>query len=83
MNCPEDAKKNLLGEVEGLFSITQQVASQLNNCALVLGNQLGGRPLVARSTTQHQRRLTIADVRPSDDSRLFHPSSPVDGEPEG
>ena len=83
MNRPEDAKEDFLGQVERLFPIAQQIAGQLDDCPLVLGDQLGGRPLVARGTTQHQRRLAIADVRPTDDSRLFHPSSPVDGEPEG
>jgi hypothetical protein len=51
MNRPENAKENFLGQVERLFAIAQQIAGQLDHCPLVFGNELGGRPLVARGTT--------------------------------
>ena len=83
MNRPEDAKEDFLGQVERFFPVAQQIAGQLDDRPLVLGDELGGRTFIARGTTLHERRLAIADVRPTDDSRLFHPSSPEDGGPEG
>ena len=76
MNRPEDAKKDFLRKVEGLFSIAEQIAGQLDHGPLVLSDELRRRPFVARGTALHKRRFAIADVRPTDDARLFHPSSP-------
>jgi hypothetical protein len=49
----------------------------------MLGDELGRRTFIPRRAALHKRRFTIADVRPTNDSRLFHPSSPKDGGPKG
>ena len=76
VNRPENAKEHFLREIERLFPVSQKVARQLNNGSLVFCHQLGRRTFIARGTALHERRLAIADVRPTDDSRLFHPGSP-------
>ena len=72
MDGPKDAKEDFLGKVEGFIPIAQQVHGQLDDHALVLGDEVGAGALVACGTALHQRRLAPANIRPPDDPRLLH-----------
>ena len=63
MNRPEDAKEDFLGEVERLVAVAQQIDRQLDDHPLVLGDQLGARPLVAAA----QRCTSVASRSPTSD----------------
>jgi hypothetical protein len=76
VNRPEDPEKDLLRQVERLFPVSEQIRRKLHHGPLVLGHQFGRRTLIARGTTLHERRLAITNVRPTDDARLLHQSSP-------
>ena len=75
MNGAEDAKEDFLGEVERFVAVAQQIDRQLDDHALVLGDQLGAGRFVAGCAPLHERRLATVDIRPADDARLFHLSS--------
>src|SRR5207244_3509651 len=62
-------------QVQGLFPVAQKIAGKLNDRPLVFSHQLSRCAFIAGRTALHQRGLTIADVRPTDDSCLFHPSA--------
>ena len=68
----KDAQEDLLGEVEGLVTVAQQVDRQLHDHPLVLGDELGAGSLVARGAAVDQRSLAPSDVRPPDYPGLLH-----------
>ena len=68
----ENPQKHLLREVEGLLAIAQQVHRQLDDHALMLGDELGAGSLLARCTPLHQRRFADANFRPIDCAGLLH-----------
>ena len=72
MNGPEDAEEDVLGEIERLVALAEQVDRELHDHALMLSNKLGARQFVASCTPLHKRRLSAADFRPTRDARLFH-----------
>jgi hypothetical protein len=72
VNGTEDAQKDFLREVERFVPIAQQVHGELNDHALVVGNELCARGFLAGCTALHQCRLAAADVRPTGNSRLLH-----------
>ena len=72
VNGAEDAEEDFLGEVERFVAVAEQVHRQLDHHPLVLGDELGARRFVAGGAPLHQRRFAAADVRPTDDARLFH-----------
>ena len=53
-------------------AIAQQVHRELHDHALVLGNQIGARRLLARRTLLHERGFTPPDVGPASDARVLH-----------
>ena len=72
MDGAEDAEEDFLREVERLVAVAQQVDRQLDDHALVLGDQLGTGRLVAgaqRCTSAASRPPTSVQV---DDARLLH-----------
>ena len=73
---PEDAEEDFLREVERFVAVAQQVHRQLDDHALVLGDQLGAGRLVAGCAALHERRFAAADVRPTRDARLLHREFP-------
>ena len=68
----EDAEEHVLREVQGFVAIAQEVDSQLNHHPLVFANELSAGEFVADCATLHKRRLAAADIRPTDNSRVFH-----------
>src|SRR5439155_15022538 len=68
----EDAEEDFLGEVERLVAVAQQVHRELHDHALVLGNQIGARRLLARRTLLHERGFAPPDVGPASDARVLH-----------
>ena len=72
MNRAENAEKDVLGEVERLVAITQQVDRQLDDHTLVFGDEFGASRLVLRDTALDQRRFSNAQFRPARDPGLFH-----------
>ena len=72
----EDAEEDVLGQVERLVAIAEQVDRELHHHALVLGDQIGARRLVAGRAALHERRFAAANVQPADDARVFHRESP-------
>jgi hypothetical protein len=76
MDRAEDPEEDFLRQVKRLFPVAQQIGRQLEDDPLMFGHQLGRRVLIARGTTLHQRRFAIANVRPTDDTRLLHPEFP-------
>ena len=72
MDGAEDAQEDFLREVERLFAVAQQVDGELDDHALVLGDQLGAGRFVAGGTALHERRFAAADVGPTGDTRLLH-----------
>jgi hypothetical protein len=72
MDGAEHAQEDFLGKVERFIPVAEQVDGQLNDHTLMLADEIGARDLVARCAPLHERRLTSADVRPPDDSCLFH-----------
>jgi hypothetical protein len=71
MDRAKDAKKDFLGQIEGLIVVAQEVDGELDHHPLVLRHQFGAGQLVARCTPLHQRRFASADVRPTGDPRLL------------
>jgi len=69
---PEDAEKDFLREVQCFVAIAKQVHGQLNHHPLVFRDQIRAGHLVAFGAALHKRRLTAADLGPTDDSRLLH-----------
>jgi hypothetical protein len=72
VNGAEDPEEDLLGQIQCFVPVAEQVHRQLNDHALVFGDQIGAGGLVAFGATLHERRFTAADVRPTDDPRLLH-----------
>ena len=66
-NCgegAEDPEEDVLGEVERLVAVAQQVVGQLEDHALVLVDQVDAGRFVALRTPGHQGRFAILDVLP-------------------
>ena len=76
MNGAEDAKEDFLRQVEGFFAVAQQVDRQLHDHPLMFADELRAGVLVARCTALHQRRLAIANRRPTRDAVLLHKEIP-------
>jgi len=72
MDGAEDSKEDVLGQVERLVPVAQQVHRELDDHPLMLGNQLRAGGLLAGCTPLHKRRLAAADVRPCCDPSLLH-----------
>src|SRR5262249_589468 len=72
VNRAEDAQEHFLWEVGRLGAVAQQVHRQLPAHALVLGDQVGARGLLAGRTLLHERSFAPADVGPTSDPRLLH-----------
>ena len=68
----EDAQEDFLRQVERFVAIAEQVHRQLDDHALVLGDELGAGRFVAGGAALDERRLAAADVRPTGDPRLLH-----------
>jgi hypothetical protein len=60
-----------LGEIDRFLAVAEQIHGQLNDHTLMLVHQLGTGRLVACRTPLHERGFATADVRPTDDARLF------------
>ena len=60
----EHLEEDVLGEVERLVTVAQQVIGQLEDHALVLVDQVHTGRFVAPRTPGHQGRFAILDVLP-------------------
>jgi hypothetical protein len=65
-------EEHILGQVERLVPVAQQVHCELDDHPLMLGDQFGAGCLLAGCAPLHNRRLAAADVRPCCDPSLFH-----------
>ena len=54
---PEDPHENILGQIERLVAVPQQVKRQLVDHPLVLGDEFGAGGLIALGTPSHQGRF--------------------------
>jgi hypothetical protein len=72
INGSKNAEEDFLGQVEGFIAVAEEVHRQLNDHSLVFLYELGAGGFVAGSAPLDERRLTPADVRPTDDPRLLH-----------
>jgi hypothetical protein len=68
----EHPKEDVLGQIQRLVAVAQEVHGELDDHPLMLGDQLGTGGLLPKSAPLHERRLAAIDVRPSCDPRLFH-----------
>src|SRR5690606_37187174 len=68
----EDTQEHLLRQVEGFVVIAQQMKRELIDHALVLGDQLGARVLVASRTAADQRQFVAADIGPDKGADGLH-----------
>jgi hypothetical protein len=69
---PENAEKDFLRQVQRFVAVAEQVHGQLDHHPLVFRDQIRAGHLVACCAALHKRRLTAADLGPTDDSRLLH-----------
>ena len=76
LNRAEDAEEDFLGEVERFVVIAEQIHRQLNHHALVLGDEIGERLVVACGAALHERRFAAADIGPSSRAGVFHNGLP-------
>jgi hypothetical protein len=60
MDGTEDLQKDFLREIQGFIAIAQEVDRQLDNHALMLGDQLGEGRFITRCAPLHQRGLRTA-----------------------
>src|SRR5690349_2665163 len=67
VNRPEDAKEDVLGEVERLVAVTKQVHGQLYDHALMFGDEFGAGRFVFRDAPLDEGRFPNAQLRPARD----------------
>lgn len=72
MNGSEDPEEHFLGQIQGFVPIAKQVDGELDDHALVFGDEVRAGGFVAGCTPLHERRLSPANPRPSDGPRLLH-----------
>jgi hypothetical protein len=53
----KDAEKDLLGDFERFFAVSDEVERELEDHALVLAHEIGARQLIAGGTPLDERRL--------------------------
>ena len=68
----EDSEEDLLGQVQRLVAVPQEVQSQRENHALMLGYELGARRLVPRCAASDKGRFAAVDFRPAEGASVFH-----------
>jgi hypothetical protein len=76
MDGPEDAQEDFLREVERFVAVAQQMQGQLIDHPLVLFDQLRAGELVASRAALDERRFLARNIRPADNSGLFHEEVP-------
>jgi hypothetical protein len=69
---PEDAEKDLLGEVQGFLAVAKQVDCELHDHPLMLGDELSAGRFLARCATLDERRFADADFGPTNYAGLLH-----------
>ena len=72
VNGAEHPQEYFLRQVQRFVAVAQEVHRQLDDHALVLGDQLGTRQLLAGGTPLDERRFAAPDIRPTCDAGLFH-----------
>lgn len=71
-NRAEDAKEDLLGQVERLIAVAEEVQRQLHDHPLMLGNELGERDLIPSRAALDECRLSPSALRPAAHPSLRH-----------
>ena len=66
MERAEDAQENLLGQVERLFAVPQEVGREAEHQPVVLEDERGMSRLIARETALDERSFAAGDLRPPD-----------------
>src|SRR4029077_7494999 len=68
----KDSEEDFLGEVERFVAVAKQVDRQLDDHALVLGDEFCESHFVAGRATLDKGGFAATDLRPSDGPRLLH-----------
>jgi hypothetical protein len=80
-NGAKDSKENFLGEVKCFVAVAKQVDRQLDDHALVLGDEFCESHFVPGRATLDKGGFAATDLRPSDGPRLLHGDHSIEFRP--